>query len=293
MISAHAILDGRLSYISFMCIFGTIPCNCWLPNKTFCTPHRYRRHSLGTERLDTRLDFYWVSLASGWLLTSTIEPTSWLCANIRSVWCGLSGHSKFKPACINCSTKNRRPAIIGLFVIWIVGQALSLINWTSPIGNPTKVALIQGNIAQEMKWNESIAIQTVNQYLGMTKQAQADLVILPETALPLAIDLAQKDMAQEQVLTPFKTIAMQDQKAILVGAVSQKEEAYFNTMLGISSIEAVQVYHKSHLVPFGEFIPLKSVFGWIYRDWLNMPLSDLSRGSQAQKPMQMAGQKSR
>jgi len=44
-------------------------------------------------------------------------------------------------------------------------------------------------------------------------------------------------------------------------------------------------------VPFGEFIPLKSVFGWIYRDWLNMPLSDLSRGSDEQKPMQMAGQK--
>ena len=187
--------------------------------------------------------------------------------------------------------KQRRPAIVGLLAIWIVGGAFSLINWTSPVGNPTKVALIQGNVAQEMKWDESIAIQTVNQYLGMAKQAQAELVILPETALPIAIDLAQKDMAQDQVLAPFKTIATEDHKAILVGAVSQKEEAYFNSMLGISSLDAVQVYHKSHLVPFGEFIPLKSVFGWIYRDWLNMPLSDLSRGSYEQKPMLMAGQK--
>jgi len=187
--------------------------------------------------------------------------------------------------------KNRRAAIVGLLAIWMVGGAFSLINWTSPVGKPTKVALIQGNIAQEMKWDESIAIQTLNQYLGMAKQAQAELVILPETALPIAIDLAQKNIAQDQVLAPFKTIASGDRKAILVGAVSQKEETYFNTMLGISSIEDVQVYHKSHLVPFGEFIPLKSVFGWIYRDWLNMPLSDLSRGSVEQKPMLMAGQK--
>ena len=187
--------------------------------------------------------------------------------------------------------KLRTRGMIGLSAIWIVGGATTQINWTSPVGNPTKVALIQGNIPQEIKWDEAVAIQTVNQYLGMAKQAQAELVILPETALPLAIDLTQKDMAQDQVLAPFKTIAMQDHKAILVGAVSQKTDAYFNSMLGISNLDTVHTYHKSHLVPFGEFIPFKSVIGWIYQDWLNMPLSDLSRGSQAQKPMQMAGQK--
>ena len=185
----------------------------------------------------------------------------------------------------------RKHAILYLMAIWLIGALIGLTNWTTPVGKPTNVALIQGNIAQEMKWDESIAIQTVNQYLGMTKQAQADLVILPETALPLAIDLAQKDISQDQMLAPFKTIATQDNKAILVGAVSQKSDAYFNTMLGISNFDAVQTYHKSHLVPFGEFIPLKLVFGWIYRDWLNMPLSDLSRGSLTQKPMQLAGQK--
>jgi len=187
--------------------------------------------------------------------------------------------------------KQRRQAMIGLLTLWIVSGIATQINWTSPVSNPTKVALIQGNIPQEIKWDEAVAIQTVNQYLGMAKQAQAELVILPETALPLAIDLTQKDIAQDQVLAPFKTIAMQDHKAILVGAVSQKTDAYFNSMLGISNLDTVHTYHKSHLVPFGEFIPFKSVIGWIYRDWLNMPLSDLSRGNQAQKPMQMAGQK--
>jgi apolipoprotein N-acyltransferase len=44
-------------------------------------------------------------------------------------------------------------------------------------------------------------------------------------------------------------------------------------------------------VPFGEFIPLKVAFGWIYRDLLNMPLSDLTKGSIHQQPMNIAGEK--
>jgi apolipoprotein N-acyltransferase len=61
-------------------------------------------------------------------------------------------------------------------------------------------------------------------------------------------------------------------------------------MLNIGSKEP-EVYRKSHLVPFGEFIPLKVAFGWIYRNWLNMPLSDLSRGNMYQQPMKIAGEK--
>ena len=61
-------------------------------------------------------------------------------------------------------------------------------------------------------------------------------------------------------------------------------------MLSIGSAQSA-VYRKSHLVPFGEFIPLKVAFGWIYRDLLNMPLSDLSRGSLHQTPMHIAGEK--
>ena len=187
--------------------------------------------------------------------------------------------------------KHRRLAILGMLALWLFGGLISLVNWTSPIGAPIKVALLQGNIPQAIKWDQAIAIQTINQYLGMAQQAEADLVILPETALPVAIDLSQKNMTQDQVLAPFHAIAKQQQKAILVGTVTQKTEAYFNSMLGLSHADSVQTYHKSHLVPFGEFIPLKSVFGWVYRDWLNMPLSDLSRGDQQQKPMQLAGQK--
>ena len=54
--------------------------------------------------------------------------------------------------------------------------------------------------------------------------------------------------------------------------------------------QGVQNYRKNHLVPFGEFIPLKSLVGWVYRDWLNMPLNDLARGGAHQTAMTLTNQ---
>ncbi len=186
----------------------------------------------------------------------------------------------------------RRLSMLVLAAIWMVGGLLSFIHWTTPIGSPLKVALLQGNTPQELKWDEATTIHTINQYLGMAKQAEADLIILPETALPVVIDLSQHDLIQNQFIAPFAKIASDDHKAILLGTITQKNAAYFNSMVGINKdTKAGQLYHKSHLVPFGEFIPLKGIFGWVYRDWLNMPMSDLSRGDQKQVPMQLAEQK--
>lgn len=189
------------------------------------------------------------------------------------------------------NNRHRKQALLILAALWLVAGLSTLIQWTTPIGNPTKVSLLQGNIPQDLKWNEAIAINTVNQYLGMAKQAKGELVVLPETALPIAIDLNQNEISQDQVLTPFNNLAKEENKSILLGAVSQKGEAYFNSVLGLNGSLGVLLYHKFHLVPFGEYIPLKAVFGWIYRDWLNMPLSDLSRGARYQQPMSIANQK--
>ncbi len=186
-----------------------------------------------------------------------------------------------KPA----SNSSRRNAIAMLFIIGFVGYALKLADWTTPIGKPVSVSLLQGNIPQSMKWDPEIAYQTIQQYLNMAEQSTAKLIVMPETALPV---IASELPAEVQ--TRLKQHALSNQGDILVGMVEQENGEYFNSMLNYGSAET-SAYRKSHLVPFGEFIPLKAAFGWIYRDWLNMPLSDLSRGDKYQQPMQVAGEK--
>jgi apolipoprotein N-acyltransferase len=179
----------------------------------------------------------------------------------------------------------RRNAIAILLLLWVTGSLLKLIEWTTPTGKPISVALLQGNIAQSLKWVPETAERTLLQYLTMAEASSAKLILMPETALPVL-----SSELPTELKTRLQQHAIKNQGDILVGLVERENGEYFNSMLSIGGSPSA-VYRKSHLVPFGEFIPLKAAFSWIYRDWLNMPLSDLSRGSTHQQPMQVAGEK--
>jgi apolipoprotein N-acyltransferase len=179
----------------------------------------------------------------------------------------------------------KRGALLALLVIIITGGLLKLVEWSTPANPPVSVSLLQGNIDQTIKWAPEIAEHTLNQYLGMAEQSTSKLIIMPETAMPVL----SSNMPPEMI-TRMKQHAIKNKGDILVGMVERENGEYFNSVLSFGTAETA-VYRKSHLVPFGEFIPFKMVFGWIYRDWLNMPLSDLSRGSIHQQPMQVAGEK--
>jgi apolipoprotein N-acyltransferase len=166
-----------------------------------------------------------------------------------------------------------------------VGFALSRITWSQVTSKPISVALLQGNVAQNIKWDPSVAEATMQQYLGMAMKSQAQLIIMPETALPILSSQMPKPMAES-----LKNHAIHNKGDVVFGIVELDHGEYFNSAMSIGN-SPTQTYRKSHLVPFGEFIPLKALFGWIYRDWLNMPLSDLSRGSIHQQAMQIANMK--
>jgi apolipoprotein N-acyltransferase len=186
----------------------------------------------------------------------------------------------------------KRNAIVALTLILVAGFVLKAVEWTAPFGKPLSVALLQGNIAQDEKWSPETAQNTINQYIEMTQASKAQLIVLPETALPVLA--SQLDPSVKTTLTER---AKKNGGDILVGlvqvnsSVTQPDyDRYFNSAISFGSAPT-QYYSKNHLVPFGEFIPLKQIFGWIYRDYLHMPLSDLSRGGTQQKPMNLAGQK--
>ncbi|MES2554158.1 MAG: apolipoprotein N-acyltransferase [Pseudomonadota bacterium] len=185
-----------------------------------------------------------------------------------------------------CYRAHRKRALLAFIVVWIAGSVLKKTDWSQPLGEPFNVALMQGNISQDIKWESSVIQATLDQYLVMALQSKARLIVLPETALPvLTSDISSA------YLHRLKTHAIENGGDILIGAV-ESDNGYYNSMLSVGNAvnDKPQFYRKSHLVPFGEYIPLKSVFGWIYRDWLNMPLTDLARGSIKQKPLQLAGQ---
>ena len=180
--------------------------------------------------------------------------------------------------------RNMMSAVTLLFAI---GGLLTVVPWTSPQGEPFTASLIQGNIPQDIKWSPDSAENTIRRYVAMTKESQADLIVLPETALPVIA--SQLDPAIKDAL---ETHAIENNSNVIVGMVdydiSTKE--YFNSAFSLGKAPT-QTYSKNHLVPFGEFIPLKSMLGWIYRDWLNVPLSGLSRGGTKQKSMLLNNQK--
>ena len=185
------------------------------------------------------------------------------------------------------SAPGLRPAGAGfcLLAIWLAGYGLGQIAWTTPVGAPFNATLLQGNVAQDHKWRAERVRPTLETYRLLTESAPGSLIILPETALPLF--LAQ---VPQNYLDALAASARKQGGDVLIG-VPEREAggAYFNSVVSLGSSPR-QVYRKSHLVPFGEFIPLRPVLGWIV-SVLAIPLQDFSRGAEDQRPLAVAGQR--
>lgn len=183
------------------------------------------------------------------------------------------------------SGASRRPLLIALFALWIGGSVLKQAAWSTPVGAPVTVSLLQGNVSQDMKWQPEEIRNTLRTYLSLAQQYPAQLVVLPETALPLLWHQVPEDYLAA-LAEPAKALGGDT----LVGAPEKVGDEYFNSMFSVGNAPT-QKYSKFHLVPFGEFIPFKVALGWIYNDLLHIPLSDLSSGPKYQTPMAVAGQK--
>ena len=166
------------------------------------------------------------------------------------------------------------------------GAVLKIHHWTQPLpGEPTTVTLLQGNIPQELKWRPERAVATLQTYLELARSTDSKLVLMPETALPMLSTDVPADYLQA-----LSDRAVQSGGDILFG-VPERDPAgsYYNSVMNVGTAPA-QVYRKFHLVPFGDYFPLRPVLGWIMK-LLHIPMSDFSHGAKIQKPMQVAGQK--
>jgi len=172
-----------------------------------------------------------------------------------------------------------------ILAIWLTGWLLSQIAWTTPVGAPFNASLLQGNVAQDQKWREERVRPTLETYRLLTESAPGELIILPETALPLFLEQVPQDYLSELAAS-----ARRRGGDVLIGVPERTAGGeYFNSVISLGS-SPPQTYRKSHLVPFGEFIPLRPVLAWIV-GVLAIPLQDFSRGAEAQRPLAVAGQR--
>lgn len=177
------------------------------------------------------------------------------------------------------------PLCVALPVL-AAGFGLSKVQWTAPYGTPIGVSLLQGNIAQDIKWRPETAISTLDTYEMLARASTSKLTIFPETALPMFLDEVPPAYLEELALH-----ARNAGGDSLIGVPEMANaRTYYNSVISLGT-SPQQVYRKIHLVPFSEFIPFKWLIGWIYDDLLHMPLADFARGDRNQAPMAVADQK--
>jgi len=131
--------------------------------------------------------------------------------------------------------------------------------------SPLKIGLVQGNIDQSMKWDESFRRETMAIYERLSfkvAQEKPDLIIWPETATPFFFQDAKE--YQPIVLDiPLNTKAF-----LLFGSPSYKIENgkanhYNSAYLASPPGQIIGKYDKIHLVPFGEYVPLSDLLSFI------------------------------
>jgi len=177
------------------------------------------------------------------------------------------------------------PAVVAIAVLGS-GAALRGIEWTAPAGAPVTVALLQGNVAQERKFDAEVLPSIFRQYREMVERADARLVVLPETAFP--VFLHQVDPDYLDALTK-KAIAREGDVLFGVAIADPQARAYFNAVVSTGA-SPPQAYRKWHLVPFGEFLPWRPVFEWVL-DVLQIPMADFTPGRIDPPTLDVAGQR--
>ena len=179
--------------------------------------------------------------------------------------------------------KGRSLALAALALVLGLGYLLERVEWTRPQGAPISVSLLQGNIAQDLKWDPLRYAATVQMYRRMIERSKAQPTVLPETAIPRFLDSLDPALVRELAQS-----ARGHGGDLIVGVpLRDAPGRYYNSAISLG-VSPSQRYDKIHLVPFGEFIP--PGFGWIL-SILKIPLSDFSRGSATQAPLALAGQK--
>ncbi|WP_299591481.1 apolipoprotein N-acyltransferase [uncultured Microbulbifer sp.] len=170
---------------------------------------------------------------------------------------------------------------------WPSGLILSQLDWTQASGTTKTVGLVQANIPQDKKWLPEFRGETIRRYQSATLELHrenVDLVIWPEAALPLLYHQAPN------LMEALQNNAQETQTDLITGVLYDTEQDYRRVIHNSAAVfgQEQQLYHKRHLVPFGEYVPLED---WIRGtiEFFNLPTSFIRPGPEGQQPLQAGG----
>ncbi|RDE25277.1 apolipoprotein N-acyltransferase [Motiliproteus coralliicola] len=238
----------------------------------------------------------WFLTGFPWLLLGYASIDTWLAgwAPLTGIY-GLSGFSALLAAALYLLFRHpgRNSLVrLGLSLLpFVLGALLQQQSWTQPKdASALRVALIQGNIPQELKWHPDYRDQIIDHYLSLSEplleegSRKADLIIWPETAIPLLFHQAQ------QRLAPFNSQLSRHDTGLISGIPYRSapqpssEPTYHNSIMALGSADGL--YHKQRLVPFGEYVPLEQWLRGLI-DFFDLPMSSFSLGPEQQPPLQL------
>jgi apolipoprotein N-acyltransferase len=151
-------------------------------------------------------------------------------------------------------------AVIMISVAWVYGAfRIKSIDALAGKSASERIAVVQGNIEQSLKWDPAFQVETIQKYIRLSRSAdqqKPELIVWPETAAPFYF--LHNARRSAMVVRGVREIDTH----FLIGSPSFRRKnnriEYFNSSYLIDPDgKAIGKYDKAHLVPFGEYVPLK------------------------------------
>jgi len=199
-----------------------------------------------------------------------VYGVSWLCALVNAAIAAVLRHGA-------------RGLVLGAAPAGLIVLAVGVLGarqLDEPSGRSLTVALVQASIDQATKWEPSVQSETLALYARLTEDAASRkpaIVIWPETALPLVL------RHEPDVVELLRSLSREHDVPLVVGSIDalgrDRSVRLYNSTFLVTQQGIIDKYDKIHLVPFGEYVPLKWALGFVTR-WAAF-ISELDAGSRA------------
>lgn len=227
--------------------------------------------------------FPWLSLGHVALDTPAERFAPLIGSHGLSAIYALSAYAIFRTVGARGAT---RPIAVGLALLPLAGLLLPApAGWTLDAGPSMPVAIVQGNVPQDQKWDLGRGEEILGRYRAMTLAAAGDasLIVWPEVVPNAPLDRLGRYFGDLDA-----SVGAQG-ATLLAGVLIRGEgETIYNSIIALGAAHGR--YDKRHLVPFGEYFPIPD---WLrpIMDVLGTPYSDFSSGGAQREPIIVGGQR--